>query len=263
MGNSGDFIITWRGYAPGVYAQRYDSSGTPLGGNFAANDDSLGPYYVRYTDVAMDDSGNFTIVWQDEWKDGEHTDDDDIYAQTFSSSGERIGGNYFVPNPLYETRPQSHPGVAAHGRNVYFAWQDDRRTKGWDIYAKVIDRPSVGAQEEITIVEPLLLDFQQSYPNPFLGETNIRYQIPRTVYVRLEIYNCAGQVVNTLVDREQRPGDYRIKWNGTDEAGRKMASGVYFYRIEVHESLGTATGPVHAGPETPTQTATKKMVLVR
>jgi Ca-activated chloride channel homolog len=90
---------------------------------------------------------------------------------------------------------------------------------------------------------PRAFSLMQNYPNPFsprsaLGRntTTIRYAIaaglPQSnVRVELKIYNLLGQVMRTLVIKEQAPGEYTVIWNGTDEAGRFVAAGVYLMRI--------------------------------
>jgi hypothetical protein len=67
----------------------------------------------------------------------------------------------------------------------------------------------------------------QNYPNPFNPETKIRYQIPDAGNVRLIIYNTVGQAVKRLVDKEQAPGYYRVVWDGKDENGLSLGSGMY------------------------------------
>jgi hypothetical protein len=75
----------------------------------------------------------------------------------------------------------------------------------------------------------------QNYPNPFNPETTIGYQIPDAGNVRLIIYNTMGQAVRKLVDKEQAPGCYRVVWDGKDERGLGMVSGMYLCRIETGE----------------------------
>jgi hypothetical protein len=70
-----------------------------------------------------------------------------------------------------------------------------------------------------------------NYPNPFNPETTIKYQLPEAGDVRLEIYNMLGQVVTTLVDDHQAARRYTILWQGTNDHGQQVASGMYFYRI--------------------------------
>ncbi|NIR52986.1 T9SS type A sorting domain-containing protein [candidate division KSB1 bacterium] len=79
----------------------------------------------------------------------------------------------------------------------------------------------------------------QNYPNPFNPETVIEYQLPHDGKVTLEIFSILGQKVRTLVDENKSAGYYRLIWDGTNDAGQRLASGVYLYRIQVgHPSTG-------------------------
>lgn len=73
---------------------------------------------------------------------------------------------------------------------------------------------------------------RQNIPNPFNPETVIRYSVARTGPVAVRIYNVNGALVRTLVDRVQPTGEYVARWNGTDDQGRPLPSGAYFYRLE-------------------------------
>jgi hypothetical protein len=79
---------------------------------------------------------------------------------------------------------------------------------------------------------PESFSLSQNYPNPFNPETSIRYALPQDAKVRLVIYNVLGQKVNTLVDEHQPAGYRTVWWDGKDEGGSQVASGVYFYRLE-------------------------------
>ena len=78
---------------------------------------------------------------------------------------------------------------------------------------------------------PNIFQLDQNYPNPFNPATEIRYQLPKSSDVTLFIYNTLGQKVRTLVNSHQSAGRYQVKWNGKDDAGRQVASGVYFYKV--------------------------------
>lgn len=84
---------------------------------------------------------------------------------------------------------------------------------------------------------PTVFALSQNYPNPFNPETTIKYQLPRAAEVRLEIFNLLGQRVATLVERKQPAGYYTMQWNGKDNFGRNVASGVYLYRLQAGEFL--------------------------
>jgi len=73
-----------------------------------------------------------------------------------------------------------------------------------------------------------------NYPNPFNPTTRIRYTVPDPGRpVRIAVYDLAGRMVKALVDEEQSGGTYMTVWHGRDERGKRMSSGVYFYRIEI------------------------------
>lgn len=69
-------------------------------------------------------------------------------------------------------------------------------------------------------------------PNPFNPTTRIRYQVPRTAHISLKIYNVLGQTVRVLLNEESAPGHYSVLWDGRDDFGRAVASGVYWIRME-------------------------------
>ena len=72
----------------------------------------------------------------------------------------------------------------------------------------------------------------QNYPNPFNPVTTIAYDVPEVASVRVDIYNILGQRVSTLINRSHEPGYYRIQWDGTNDYGQALASGMYIYSIQ-------------------------------
>lgn len=79
---------------------------------------------------------------------------------------------------------------------------------------------------------PAEFALSQNFPNPFNPATTIAYQLPRDAQVRLTVYSMLGQQVRTLVREAQSPGYYSLQWNGADDQGTPMASGMYIYRLE-------------------------------
>lgn len=79
---------------------------------------------------------------------------------------------------------------------------------------------------------PTEFDMEQNYPNPFNPETTIRFSLPNASQVKLEIYNMLGKRVRSLVNGQFNAGIHTAKWDGKDDFGRSLSSGVYFYRIE-------------------------------
>jgi len=73
-------------------------------------------------------------------------------------------------------------------------------------------------------------DLLKIYPNPFTSSANINYAVPESSKVRLSIYDVTGKEVKLLVNKNQQPGNYQIKWNGDDDKGNHL-SGVYFIKL--------------------------------
>ena len=91
-------------------------------------------------------------------------------------------------------------------------------------------KPAAEAPEQITAV-PEQFDLLQNYPNPFNPSTVINYQLSMNSQVNLSIYNLAGQLVRTLAQGQQSAGTHSLVWDATDDAGRRVPSGVYVYRL--------------------------------
>ena len=94
---------------------------------------------------------------------------------------------------------------------------------------------------------PTAFELSQNYPNPFNPTTMIEYSVPEAAEVQVGIYNLLGQQVRTLASGEHQPGFYSALWNGLDENGIRVESGVYIYRMS--SSAGF--------------TATRKLVLLK
>ncbi len=101
--------------------------------------------------------------------------------------------------------------------------------------------------QQISNETPELFSLSQNYPNPFNPVTNIKFQIPKTSFVKLIVYDILGREVETLVNEQLKPGAYEADWDASD-----YPSGVYFYRLDVGD------------PSTSLRVIeTKKMVLIK
>ncbi len=81
------------------------------------------------------------------------------------------------------------------------------------------------------------VNLSQNYPNPFNPGTCIMFDLPRRSRVTLTVFNLLGQPVNTLVCGELPAGSHSITWDGTDQQGEKLPTGVYFYRLETGNTV--------------------------
>jgi hypothetical protein len=86
---------------------------------------------------------------------------------------------------------------------------------------------------------PKQFSVSQNYPNPFNPSTIINYALPRSSLVTIKIYNVLGQEVRTLVNSELQAGNYTVQWNGDNNTGRSVASGIYIYRVAAGQTVKT------------------------
>jgi len=93
----------------------------------------------------------------------------------------------------------------------------------------VNERSKVQIDSKLLIPEDYAI--YQNYPNPFNSNTIIKYQIPFESKTTINIYDIMGRLVNTLVDERQMPGYYLSKWNGRNNSGQIVSSGMYIYQI--------------------------------
>jgi len=121
-------------------------------------------------------------------------------------------------------------------------------TATWNVIATdgMDDTPSSNGPRTFTIditqlgiiggpAVPDVFALHQNYPNPFNPITTIRYDVPEESMVRLDIYNILGQKVRTLVNSVHQPGYHAVQWNGTNDFGVPVASGMYIYRIQAKD----------------------------
>ncbi len=107
----------------------------------------------------------------------------------------------------------------------------------WDVAEWTNAGTAVAANKLIGLPDELQL--QQNAPNPFNSQTVLSYFLPKSGPVRLELFSVTGQRVAILHQGPQQAGYHRFRWEAQDDAGRPLASGIYFYRIETTNGILT------------------------
>jgi len=131
----------------------------------------------------------------------------------------------------------------------FSSWQYDwtgYTNQNYTIKCKAVDR--VGNEESpgdgivVTEVEskakdliPKKFTISQNYPNPFNPETMINFEIPKSCQVIIKIYNTVGQEVKTLINEKRNAGSYQIIWDGKDNSGQNVGTGIYIYQLKADE----------------------------
>ncbi len=113
-------------------------------------------------------------------------------------------------------------------------------------FAVVVNKVAMDIEHIDTPNLPDNFSLSQNYPNPFNPTTEIQFSLPSRTNVSIEIFNTIGQRVKTLHNGELSAGSYNVTWDGSNESGSQVASGVYMYRLT-----------------TDNYTASKKMILMK
>jgi hypothetical protein len=161
---------------------------------------------------------------------------------TYTVTYQRVGGSPITFDVSDDTSFTTPP-LEDNTRYTWFVTAEDeggltRDSETWTFYT----RPPSGIEgpggESGTI--PKVYALSQNYPNPFNPMTTIRFDVPEKagegVNVSLEIFSIRGMKVKTMVNNQfMKPGSYTVNWNGRDEHGNHVGSGIYIYRINAGE----------------------------
>ena len=180
--------------------------------------------------AVLSETGRFAVAWSDERMEAGGAM---LTGQSFNPDGSRKGGIFFVTGGQCER----FPVAASNTEKILFAWQDNRRSKGFDIYAKSTAWDGLTAVSNAVRL-PQRHDLLPNYPNPFNPETIIQYRLPMPGRVKIAIFDVKGRHILDLVDAEQGVGSHQVRWNGTDGRGARVNSGIYFCRMRVEKSGG-------------------------
>lgn len=90
-----------------------------------------------------------------------------------------------------------------------------------------------------TVISPTEFRVINNYPNPFNSYTTIRYELPRSSFISIIIFNLNGKVIKEIYNGIQPAGWYSVKWDGTNKNGDSVSSGIYFFKIKTSRYLDT------------------------
>jgi len=109
----------------------------------------------------------------------------------------------------------------------------------WGVYRTSTTNHATWVAYETQGTRPEEFQLYQNYPNPFNPSTAIRFDLARPEKIDLALYNLAGQKVATLAQGHREAGAHTLRWDGRDENGRELASGVYLYRLQAGSQVET------------------------
>jgi len=180
---------------------------------------------VSNVDYAVSD-GLLILSWD--------TPDDAEYAVTGYQVFKRFGAAAFeLVDQL--SAPGYQEDLELHGEYKYYIQAQ---------YAEGLSLPSAlqefywgGVDNQDENHTPAISGFKANYPNPFNPETTIVFSLAEPSAARLSVYNLKGQKVKTLLHQELTAGEHRKIWNGRDEHGSSVSSGIYFFRLETEQGI--------------------------
>lgn len=134
------------------------------------------------------------------------------------------------------------PGQGNSTKKTEYKYEDVNAINGITYYYRLASCDYTGNLEysdalSITFqnpyeIKPERFFIYQNYPNPFNPSTKIYFDLPKDVFVTINIYNLKGNLVKTILKQNIKTGNHEAIWNGTDDFGRKVSSGVYIYSIQ-------------------------------
>lgn len=245
MNGNGDFIAVWSSgrsvTGVSIYMRHFNAEGIPLGECKQINEDLLVP--TTEVAISIDGSGCLVVVWERKNSQGSN-----IVAQRFADDGSRIGNNFQV-SATVDTLRHLRPTVALKDGKIYTVWNTLKAANSINfiLWANILDfdNPAVGVEQQPEQA-PVSFRLLQNYPNPFNPATTIRFEVAQQAQVQLAVYNILGEEIITLVNEEVMPGSHDAVWDGKDDRGKDVSSGIYLYKLNI------------AG-----RTEIKKMILVR
>ncbi len=163
--------------------------------------------------------------------------DGDFVTVDVSSENIIVNGDFFIA--LYQTAA-SNPAVllseAINGRAFGFNavnWSAEAISLLFQATLKLVDSTPATPSEQYNL--PGSFALHPNYPNPFNPYTVIKFDVPVSANVSIKIFNPLGQIVKTLVDQQLAPGYHRVIWDGSDQDGILLSSGVYLVQMKTRD----------------------------
>lgn len=223
FGPDGTITLLWIGVngARRAYLTRLNADGAVATASFEVTDDPNAE--PSNPSVSVCENGYTSAMWIDR-RGGARL----AYRQLFAADLGVIDAN----QPVSMAAPElmQNPMTAAHRGRAWYLWADPR-AHGLNVYVSAYIYLPTDVDDPDPSILPGSFALAQNYPNPFNPTTEITFSLPAAADITLTVFNVLGQRVAVLADGAFIAGEHTVTWNGTDDRGAGVASGVYFYRL--------------------------------
>ena len=183
---------------------------------------------------------NFGAVMDMEYEGGSVTDEESYSFYYTTIGGETVAGGEFARPANVDIGDMDNDGHLELVAIVPWTGDDPiDNLKGLYVFEQDVTSDLVLAVGEPNNQVPTLYSLRQNYPNPFNPSTSISYDILDAANVTIRIYDLLGRNVKTLVNEYKNAGSYVAVWNGLDQSGARVTSGVYIYQLETEKFTDT------------------------
>ena len=225
---------------PGYYLQVLTPQGDFVYDQPGINLDTELPQHSGYMSLGRFDNGNLLAVWSACYQP--YSESDDLYYRRFSAWGEMLED---APQLLCAApRVQNTPYISTPpGDNASICWADARAgifnqaSPRYGVFAQLLNSGSSALPE--LPETPYALWLAPCSPNPFSASSTIRWTQKDSAPALCSVYNLKGQLVKRFPSTAARAGEHQIVWNGDDDQGRTVASGIYFIRLQSGDQTRT------------------------
>ncbi len=238
---SDNYIVAWIHYLGNgfgnLYVRQYDNEGNPISPEILIFDPEAASYASNYYAFDIGEDRRTATAWMD-YRDNKDiydaVDTIDIYMQLLEKDGTKIGSNFKASSFFGENL--QYPDLALIDDNIYLVWQLDGK-----IYMNVHSWPAeVSSFKNISDSD---IPEIEVFPNPSNEDIEFNLYLKSAADVQLIIYDLAGSIVNFIFEGRLSAGKHSIKWNGMNDRGMKVRSGIYLYSIET--AAGQKSGKLY------------------
>ena len=223
-------------------ADQGESAGLSFASGLMANQSFESDPVNQYSPITASDTDDSSLPVQMSNIEAESTVDGIVLTWETASEVNSVGFHIWRSNAEdgeYKRITMSLiPGQGNSSAGAVYSFTDRNYEGNATYYYRIEQVDADGGSEMFSAIEvtalfiPTEYALSQNYPNPFNPMTTFTYDVPEVSDVTIKVYSLLGKEVRTIYSKQQMPGRYTQTWDGTDNTGRKLASGVYFLRMQ-------------------------------